>query len=106
MKSNETKNGEGFKMNIIEKIYPGSKVVGIDQIFIIGRGWVDTEITNEVDAADMIRASRGSVFALILKDPVGFHRVADFKRKELEGYLATAPIKISRGVHRGQSEFI
>lgn len=92
--------------NIIEKIYPGSKVVGMDQIFIPGKGWVTVTCSTEVAAADLIRASKGTVFALILKDPAGFHRIADFNRKELEGYLATAPIRISRGLHKDLSEFI
>lgn len=77
-------------MTTLEKIYPGHKIVGANQIFLPRIGWRDVCTTTREEAGSYRcgyiengsdRHENGMV-ALILEDENGFHRIADFRPNE------------------------
>ena len=76
-------------MAVIDKIYPGYELIGIDQLFVPRVGWYSVLVDDEGEAWKIIRAGvdaagrRIEMFAIVLRDKEGFRRIAEFRKEEL-----------------------
>jgi len=80
-------------MNAMERIYPGAKIVGLDQLYVEledGRHlWYDTLVSTVDDTLAIARNGHDAygrrilMMGIILIDGNGFRRVADFRPHEI-----------------------
>ena len=74
--------------NAVERIYPGAKIEGANQVLVDGEGWIDYDVRDGAAVLELCRRGTDAwgrtvrMLALTLDDG-GVQRIADFRPEEV-----------------------